>query len=80
MKPRESMTFGALFYDSFPSFKVIYSLFGKDFIPIEVRIFSHKGEMVEKMFAGMAAIKKGNFIYYEVPLFYFESKGPALSR
>ncbi len=43
-------------------------------------IFSHRGKMVEKMFAGMAAIKKGNFIYYEVPLFYFESKGPALSR
>ncbi len=29
MKPRESMTFGALFYDSFPLFKVIYGLFGK---------------------------------------------------
>ncbi len=32
------------------------------------------------MFAGMAAIKKGNLIINEVPLFYFESKGPALSR
>ena len=80
MKPRESMTFGALFYDSFPSFKVIYGLFGKGGILTPMRKNTHRGKMVEKMFAGMAAIKKGNFIYYEVPLFYFESKGPVLSR
>ncbi len=44
MKPRESMTFGALFYDSFPSFKVIYSLFGKGGILTPMGINTHTYE------------------------------------
>ena len=48
MKPREFMTFGALFF-SFPQFT---ALFRKGFILTGMR-------MVEKMFMKMLAIKKG---------------------
>ena len=44
MKPRESMTFGALFYDSFPLFKVIYGLFGKGGILTPMRKNTHRYE------------------------------------
>jgi hypothetical protein len=46
MKPRESMTFGALFYDSFPLFKVIYGLFGKGGILTPMRKNTHRYEKI----------------------------------
>ena len=64
MKPREFMTFGALFYLVLSD---VYGLFRQRVILTVVRIF-------EKMHN-----KKGNFIHYEVP-FFISNRKVRLSR